>query len=79
MEYAVPGLPAGVGVEGLLVEVGVDLAGHLDPLQQLPPELVVLGEDLAVVSESLTVIILTPRSAASLVTLTVLTNSLISR
>ena len=51
MEYVVPGLPAGVGVQGLLVEVGVDLARHLNPLQQLPRELVVLGENLAVVSD----------------------------
>ena len=51
VKYAVPELPAGVGVQGLLVEVGVDLAGHLNPLQQLPPQLVVLGQDLAVVGD----------------------------
>ena len=34
-KYAVPELPAGVGVQGLLVEVWVDLAGNLDPLHIL--------------------------------------------
>ena len=54
MLFSVPGaLPARVLVQGHLLEVGVDLPGHLHPLQQLPPEAVVVGEDLRVVADDL--------------------------
>ena len=52
VQCLLPRLPAGVGVQSLLGEVGVDLSRHLDPLQQLPPHVVVLGEDLVVVRDN---------------------------